>query len=230
MSFAEFPVRTAGTITLPNGDTVWVCTLNTLLYEEADSEIRWYAQKKCRRYLKGGTDFAELLARVKSMDAEEQSAFLAQQEFYTILRETNEKHPLPMQPEQGDQTAEAFTKSVMAWEEACKKVELKRTKYQQTRYDAEIKKNAALTQAVRIERCCIAYFQQEFGKAFTMRRVSETLYRATRHDDEHTKRYFCSAEAYEDADDSVQNVLTKYYFETLDTVQPSETPTLPAES
>lgn len=227
MSELEFPTRTAGDLTLPNGDKVWVCQLNSRFHEEADSRARWFAQKEARVFLKGGREYPELLARVKEMDADAQSTFLADKQFWSIHTETLDKYPDPERPEQ-DGTPEAFAKAVMAWEEGCKKAAEKREKAEKSRYDAELKKNKALTAGVRIERCCEFYFRDEWAKSFVVRREMETLYRAVRADDDHTARYFKSPEEYEDSDDATQTALREFFYKTLTEPKHEDIPTSPA--
>ena len=225
MSDAEFPRRTAGDLTLPNGDRVWVCTLNSRLFEEADEKARWYAQKEARPFLKGQSDYADVVAEIKAKSQEDQAAYLAQNEFPEMRREVFEKYPIPEKPTQGEDSPEEFGKRVVTWEEECKKADDERQKAFETRYRAEIKKNLDLTARVRQERCCETFYANEWGKAFIKRRERETIYRATRLPDDHTQRYFKSAEAYEDADDAVQEALREFYYKTLDTVKQEEIPT-----
>lgn len=230
MSDANFPTRTAGDLTLPNGDTVWVCQLNTLLFEEVDTEARWQAQQAARKYLKGQPRYADVLAEIKSLSSEQQAIYLSKQEYWTIDRETKEKHATPEEPQMGDKTPEEFGKAVIEWEAACKKVEEKRAKARETRWNAEVKKNAALSVAVRIEKCCVAYFAEKWAEAFVKAREKETMHRAVRHADDHTRRYFLTPEAYEDADDAVQAALREFFYVDLAEPKSEDIPTSPAAS
>lgn len=230
MSDLQFPVRTAGDLTLPNGDTVWVCQLNMMLFEEVQQKASWYAQKETRGFLKGEREYPDVLAYMKSMTVEQQCGLLAKQEYFTIERETSEKHPLPERPEQHDTSAEEFTKSVLAWEEKCKKVEEKRQKGREARWEAEMKKNRALTAGVRLDRCCLAHFQEQWGQAFIKAREMETMHRAVRCADDHTRRYFPTPAHYEDADDAVQEAIRAFFYVTLAEPKAEEIPTSPAAS
>jgi hypothetical protein len=225
VSTAEFPTRTAGEVTLPNGDTVWTCTLNTPLKDQADARSHRYAANECRGLLKGGSDYPGVLAKVHAMDAEQQAAYLVQQQNWRLNRETLDKYPDPEEPQKGDAEPDAYAKAVGEWEDACKAAAEKRKQDFETRYEAEKKKNLALSNRARVEACCNGVFNFEYSRAFVERLAFETLFRAVRLQDDHTARYFASAEAVEDADDEVLKVLNDFYFRELETVKAEDIPT-----
>jgi len=199
MSDSQFPNRTAGDVPLPNGDVVFVCTLNTMLREEADQKARWYATAENRDLMKGESGYAELLAQVKAMSAEDQSMFLADQSAWTIRQQAEERYPVPEKPEQGDAPPDEFTKIVAKWESDCKEAEEARKSKREELYNAQVAAHRKLKARDRVEKCCIAYHAQQWAAAFVKRLGIETLYRATRLADDHTLRYFKSAAAFEDA-------------------------------
>lgn len=224
MTTPEFPRRTAGDLTLPNGDLVWICTLNTLLREQADNRARRYAQNECRGLLKGGADYAAVVAEIRSFPADKQAQYLAQQEFFSIREDSKGRFPSPPEPTQGDLTPEAYAKQCQKWDTACKAAEAKRKAHEDSRYEAEIKRATALSDKVRVERCVTAYFAREFSRHFVERMVIETMLRAVRIVDDHSVRYFASMQAVEDAPDDVLQAVTQFYNE-LDTVRPDQVPT-----
>jgi hypothetical protein len=230
MSDAQFPTRTAGDLKLPNGDTVWVCQLNSMLFEEVGTKTAWHAQKEVRRYLKGGSEYPAVLDYLRSLTVDEQATLIARQEYYTIDADVNGRFPAPQRPEQGDMTPDGFANAVVAWEDACRKADEKREKARQKRWDDEIKRNTVLTAGVRMERCCAAYVAVKWGEAYVKRREIETMHRAVRFADDHARRYFPSPEAYEDADDAVQAALREFFYVTIAEPKSEDVPTSPAGS
>lgn len=225
MSNAEFPARTAGELTLPNGDLVWVCTLNTLLREQADARARRYAQNECQGLLKGGADYGGVLAEIRSFDPEKQAEYVAQHQYFEIRRDVEARIPDPPEPEQGDTEPEEYVKAVAQWEGDCKAAALRRQEAEKTRYEAEVAAARQLSSRKRVEACMTAFFGSEYSRHFVERLTIEILYRAARLPDNHTARYFSSVEAVEDAPDDVREALMKFYFGELDTVRAAQVPT-----
>lgn len=227
---AEFPARTAGEVTLPDGAVAWVQTLNSLLREQVESKSRRYAANECRGLLKGGVDYPAAVAWARTLPTDQQVTYLAQQEFWGIQQEANGTYPEPPEPEQGELDPEGYGKAIEKWNEEKKKADGKRQEFIEKRYEAQIKRFAALTVKVREERCLSAYYNNEFVNAYILRQKIETIYRAARRNDDHTQRFFASAEEYEDADDGVQKALHDFYFETLAIPASEAVPILPAAS
>jgi len=224
MSDATFPRRTAGDLTLPNDDKVWVCTLNTLLSDEVHEETSFFVAKKCRPISKGGADYSAVMADIRGKSDVEQAGLIADGEWRKIKGESEEKHPFPEKPEPVGEAVKDI-EAVAKWEEECKKVEAKRLAFQQKRYSEEVKKAVALTAKTRIDRAYTAWVSQQWATVYSKRFILETLHRAVRREDDHSARYFPSVVAVEDADDGVLQALVRFYFEELATVTPAAVPT-----
>lgn len=227
---AEFPTRTAGEVTLPNGDTVWCCTLNMVLKDQAEARSHRYAANESQSLRKGGADYPGILGKIRAMEAEQQAAYLVQQQNWRLNRESLDKFPNPEEPEKGDSEPDEYTKALADWEAQCKEAAEKRKADHEARYESELAKNLALSKRSRVQECYEAVFNYEYSKAFVERLTVETLYRAVRLQDDHTARYFSSAEAVEDADDDVLKVLNDFYFKDLDVIKTEDIPTSPAAS
>lgn len=228
MAEAVFPARTAGEITLSDGTTVWVKTLNMLQREEVESEANWYAQSRCRRFRKGADRHEDLRAEFAELGAGPQAEYLASHELIMgqFQTEAEEKHPEPPKPERGDLTEEQFMTACEKWEQDCKKAAEKRKKYEESRYETERKAAEALSPKVRLERCLISALQRRFMEFYLTRLTLETLYRAVRQGEDHSQQYYATVQAVEDADDEERDQLVKFYRE-LDRVPAKDLPTSP---
>jgi len=225
MSDATFPRRTAAELRLPNDDTVWVCTLNSLLSDEVREETSFFTAKKCRPISKGGADYSAVMAEIRGKPATEQAELIADGEFRAIKSESEAKHPVPEKPNTSGEDAVKDIEAAAKWEEECRKAEEKRLAFQQKRYGEEVKKALALTAKTRIDRAYAAWVSLQWATAYSKRFVLETLQRAVRRDYDHSVRYFPNVVAVEDADDDVLQALCRFYFEELATVTHADIPT-----
>lgn len=224
----QIPRKTADVTTLPNGDVVWVKTLSDLLRDQADAESNWHTQSVCRRYMKGGDRCAELTERMSDLSPHEQALYLAGQEMwmFRLQHKASEKYFDPLRPEKNELSDEAYMTACLAWEADCQKMAEKRKKFEETLFKAEQDKALALTPKTRVERCCGAYAEREFAKEYFARNTLETLLRAVRRDNDHTRPYFTNVQDIAD-DDARREHLTAFY-RSLDSVTPAEVPTSPA--
>lgn len=225
MTDAKFPRRTAGDLTLSNGDVVWVCTLNSILSDEVHEETSFFTAKKCRPISKGGSDFTAVMTEIRSKTDTEQAELIASGEWRTIKTESEERHPVPEKPALSGEDAVKDIEAVAKWEEDCKKADVKRTAFQAKRHGEEVKKALALTAKNRIDRAYASWVSQQWAATYSKRFVLETLQRAVRRDYDHSVRYFASTAAVEDADDDVLGALSQFYFGDLATVTTADIPT-----
>lgn len=226
-SASQFPCRTACYCDLPNGERVWICTLNSAQRLEAERKARRYAATECRSLLPDGSDYGGVVAEVKTLSPEAQAAFLAQQDYWQIYRNVEKELPLPPEPEQGEQTPELYTKAVAKWEKEKANAEKQREEEAVKRFEAAKARYLALPELKRLDACCTAYYNLEFGQAYLSRLNLENLLRAVRNPDAHLQRRFASLEEVEDLDDAMlQALLAKY--DALDTLSPSDLPTAPS--
>jgi hypothetical protein len=222
------PTRTWDECLLPDGTQVYLSVLNTLHKEEADRKARRHAQAECRSLLKGGSDYAAVVAEIKAFSPEEQATYIAGQEYWSIREKVEAELPLPIEPEQGEKTPEAFAKAYAGWEADCRKIEERRRKRERELFEQERQKALDLTPAERRVRCHSVYFVKEFVNVYATRMELETLYRAVRLADARTQRYFGSVEEVAYADDAVRERLWERY-QSLD-VSPAAIPTSAANS
>ncbi len=230
MHNSELPRRTAGNVTLPGGETVWVCTLNSLLFNEVDVEARWFAESRARRYLRGQGEYQNVREYGRSMGAEARATFNAQLEYVTIWREAQERFPEPERPEQREAEPAEFSERVVAWERARDDAQSQRDAYVAERHAAEVARNLALSKEESLDRFCATFHASEWGKAFTRRREVETIYRATRRSEKHSAYYFESPQDVMDADDDAYAALREFYYATLEVPSAEDVPTSPAAS
>ncbi|HLV80738.1 MAG TPA: hypothetical protein VKT32_10665 [Chthonomonadaceae bacterium] len=220
------PRRTAGECVLPDGLKVWICTLNSAQRLEAEKRARRYAAGECRSLLKGGRDYASVLAEAKSLTPAEQAAYLASQETWQIRREVTAAFPLPSEPEQCKGNPAPYSQAVAKWEKETARVEKQRKAEEASRLEAAKAGYLALEAMRRMEACCTAFYNAEFGEAYFRRLNMETLLRAVRDPEDHLQRRFGSPEEVEDLDDAVRQALLDKYKE-LDALTPAEVPTSP---
>lgn len=225
MSDAKFPRRTAGDLKLSNEDTVWICTLNSLLSDEVHEETSFYTAKKCRPISKGGADFSAVMTEIRSKSDTEQAELIASGEWRTIKAEAEEKHPVPEKPAPSGDDAVKDIEAVAKWEEDCKKADVKRSAFQVKRHGEEVKKALALTAKNRIDCAYASWVSQQWAATYSKRFVLETLQRAVRRDYDHSVRYFANVAAVEDVDDDILSALSSFYFGELAIVKQEEIPT-----
>lgn len=225
----EVPQRTADTCTLPNGEVVWIQTLNELHKADCDRAARRYAALECKDFAPGGPLRAVALQQVQAMSAEDQAMFLAQELYRTgeMFRALDADFPPIPEPERGEGTEAAFVNAHKKWRKACDQREVERRAKADTIVKAEVDRCLALQASRRVASCVETYVNREFASVFISRIEVEELYRAVRQMEDHSVRYYRSAEEVYDLDDRTRETLLIKYAE-IDGVRAAEVPTSPA--
>jgi hypothetical protein len=207
----SLPAKTAGYLTLPAGNAVWVQTLNSLHKEDSDKRARRFAQSECRTLLKGGDDYDSMVLEIRDLSADAQATLIAGDSYWEIHQQSFIEHPEPEEPEQGEMNALEFTEAHVAWEAASAEAEAARKAFESERFEATRAVALLLPVKDRRERCQVVCFNRDFIKAYTRRMRFETLFRAVRTQEDHLKRYYASVDEIEDADDATQVILWSFY-------------------
>lgn len=226
----DIPRKTADDCTLPDGSTVWVCTLNSLLKSDCSREANRWAAMDCADIVPGGARRKILLQQVKAMSADGQATILANEgyllgSYASVLDELFP--PLP-EPSRGDLPDEdAFLKAEVEWKAACEQRETDRRAKEDELYEAERQRVLGFRPAARADACLRAWVSKEFREAFGRRYVVEELWRAVRSPEDHSVRLYESVDEIEGLDDATIDALLRTY-RSVDGVQPSSIPTSPA--
>jgi hypothetical protein len=226
----DFPTRTAGDCVLPNGETVWVQTLNELGRTKADQDAHRYAVLQTMHLRKGGTDYKILQAQARGLSEEEQATFIADQNASELAQQCTAQFPDPEQPEKGEMEPAEFIEATAKWEEACKLATEKRENLYADKYQSEVKKALAMSRAARVSFVVNGYIAQQYWTEFVTQQTLEILYRAVRLAEDHDMKYFRSVTAVEDADDEVRQTLVEFYTVGLNPPKSEDIPTSPVVS
>jgi hypothetical protein len=225
----DFPRRTADNCVLPNGDTVWVQTLNSFHRSEADREANFAAALDMQRFSVKGQLYGYYKQDFDSMPVETLCDFLADHSLLTgsVQMEAAKKFGIPVQPERDEKdTGNKYIEQVAAYTEAVDKALADREAYIQAARDKAYKFAQGQSRQARTKAAMDALIQSEFAAAHSKRTQFEILYRATRTTANHLEKYYASVEELMDVDDETLNVLTRKYNE-LDTVSAEQIPTSP---
>lgn len=226
MSETVLPAKTADTCDLPDGTVVWVQTLNKLLKKEAAEAADMQSALHVLKFRASGEFGPAIAAQFEDMTAENQAAYIAQTEYVVgrIFEEANEKFPMAPEPVRENENDEAYMSAVAAWQEKLKEIDTQRQAFLDARYVEQLDAAKSLTDSERKERCHQAFRERKYREEFTERFLTEMLYRAVRCADNHSQRFYASAEAVRELDDASRSLLADAYF-ALDAVTPSQIPT-----
>lgn len=223
----KIPQRSAGEITLPNGVTVWVKTLNQSQKDEVHEKASNYARVMTKPFRKGGEYHRDLWAEYREMEPEEQAEYLAYRKLAAgeITQEIQRKFEYPNPPEKAENEDDIrFMERKDRWEADCEAIDKKREEELERRVEAEKEAFLKLASRVRVQKCVDAFILQKYIQYYVKRAEFETLLLATRHPEDHSDFYFRNVQEVIDLDDSVMNALSAYY-DSLDSVKPEEIPT-----
>ncbi len=211
---AQFPTKTAGELTLPNGSVVWIQTLNSLHREDCETRANRDASLECVDLAPGGKMRQAVVASVRAKTAEEQADILTSNQFRdgSMAREVNEKFPVLPRPDKIENEDEAgWLGRFQTWESEVAEREKGRFAYEEELWEAERAKALALTAKERVDRCVRSYVSEQWVRAFIRSVRVEQLYRATRRADDHGQRFFTGVEEIEDLDDPSLQALLDFY-------------------
>lgn len=240
----HFPERSAGALTLPDGSTVWVKTLNRLQREEAREEAELFAQTRVRRYRPGNFGHEAVIDALNALTPEEQAVFLADTLF--VIGDGEQRAANPPRDRTGAEadSAGAAEASVSAAAEresgpgrrTCSDGAIPCSAHaggdlasrREAVYAAERKRALALSPDARMAECRGAFVHRKLQETFVARISDETLVRAVRRPDDRSRRRFLTADQVADLDDDARAALIAFYRELE--VAGAEVPTSPAAS
>lgn len=222
----EAPRATAGELTLPGGEQVWVQTLNAFHRDEMRPACAAYAQRASARLGANGDMRRVTEDILRDEGADVQVSLLVNWSFANgdVLATLDAELPPLPQPERGDLTDEAWLDALDAWTAAVEDREKQRDARSTELRKEQTEFFAGMDEAERLERCIAARRSMEFSEAFMRRYKIGTWYRAVRRADNHLQLYFGSEDEVANLPGDAMAAIERRYNE-LDTVAAAEVPT-----
>lgn len=227
----QFPRRTAGELTLPNGEVVWVQTLGALQRDEVLSDAGQYAQMKCSDIRLGGAMRTAVIAEFKEQPVEDLATYLAAHEYRQgrIRDKVEEKYPDLPDPVRKEESEDKWLTVMAEHEKKQKKLEESRKAYEDKLFEEARQTAIALTPKVRLERCVAAYVGIKYAEVFHRQFLTQQIFHVVRTQEDHRMRYFQSVADVSDLDEATLSVIVDF-INNLDSVTGREIPTSPAGS
>jgi hypothetical protein len=222
----QFPTHTAGDVTLPDGRSVWIKTLNAVERDEVQENCHFWAAEQILPLRPKGRYYAALVAEMEEMEPEEQAEYLAQTEFLfgSIRDRLDVKYEVPERPGRTDLEDEAYDKALDAWRVSVEKVAAARAAAERKFLADERTKALALTPKLRLDQCVIGFRKRKRRDKFMVRYNVEILARAVRSVEDHAVRVYDTPEKVSELDDATKQALLAQYF-AFDNVSGAEIPT-----
>jgi hypothetical protein len=221
------PTRTAGICELPNGQSVWIQTVNALQREQAREAADLAAAREARPFRRSGEGYRALREQFEECGAELLGGYLADCGYLagSYQREAEQRFP-PAEPPVRDEGEgdDAFDQRVAAWDEQRARAAQQRADHIEQRYEAVKREASALSEAERIERCCREAYELKRREAFGTRFVLELLARAVRNVEDHRRPIYAGSDEVADLADEIRDALLAAYFR-CDPVSPAQVPT-----
>jgi hypothetical protein len=227
----QFPTHTAGNVTLPDGRSVWIKTLNGPERDDSRECADFFAAEAVLVYRKGGSRYTALLAEFEDADTAHQCDYLAEAEFMfgDAAQQLAEKYVHPERPERGDKDDDQYDAALDGWRKDCISLTDKREKAEAAFVKREKDKASNLSEKVRVERCVGAAKRRKRREVFMRRFLMEVLWRAVRTADDHAAKFYESSDAVAELDDDLRDLLTSRYY-NHDPVAPTAIPIMAADS